>query len=339
MKQWLVVELTAWGPQTHGPLDLAGVGQLAEEGRVSLPTQVCEVGTTEWKTIRDIPELHALIAPQQPVTSTHVYQAYSIGTAFGLAFTCFKANYVKLLVVSFIWAIMYAFVQWIARPFDVVLDRFEELMDASGQDNNPVVLLMVLAVSLALVGTLIGIPVSAGSQWVGVRAMRNKLEIGDYIEPFKRLFAVLGVTAVIGLIYMIILAPMYALVLFATPAGDESKLHLASETVDPFTMFLVVLLLVCALSYLRVRLYFAPVLAIDGEVTNQQGRRLGVFAALQRSWQMTRGRVTSLLVYGLVASVVVVSTILLLVVGVYFVGLPLAMTFYGAAYETLRRSP
>jgi membrane-anchored glycerophosphoryl diester phosphodiesterase (GDPDase) len=91
--------------------------------------------------------------------------------------------------------------------------------------------------------------------------------------------------------------------------------------------------------YLSIRLYFAPVLVIDDEVTDEQGQRLGVWAALRRSWQMTSGHMLSLLVYGFLATLIIFSTLFLFCVGIFFVGLPLAMTFYGAAYETLRRSP
>jgi uncharacterized BrkB/YihY/UPF0761 family membrane protein len=54
---------------------------------------------------------------------------------------------------------------------------------------------------------------------------------------------------------------------------------------------------------------------------------------------MTSGHMLSLLVYGFLATLIIFSTLFLFCVGIFFVGLPLAMTFYGAAYETLRRSP
>jgi hypothetical protein len=339
MKQWYVVEVTASGHQTHGPLDLDGVRRLLDQGRVSLQSQACEVGALEWKSVRDISELHVLIEPQAAASSPQALPPYSIGTALELGFSSLKSNYAMLLLVALIFIAAQGVLQLLSLPLSLMAEQLDP--GGSPLDADPVYLLSLLGLVLVLTfaGIVIGIPVAAGIQWTGVRALRNKLQISDFFEPFRRFFAVLGVTAITGLIAFTVFIPAVIVLVLTIPRFDDGALRPVESVGSLLPAILVFVVSACVMLYLSIRLYFAPVLVIDDEVTDAQGQRLGVWAALRRSWQMTSGHMLSLLVYGFLATLIIFSTLLLFCVGIFFVGLPLAMTFYGAAYETLRRSP
>ena len=340
MKQWYVVEVTASGQQTHGPLDLIGVRTLVEQGRLTLQSKACEVGALEWMALADIAELRILIEPHAAAAaSIPDFPAYSIGNALEVGFVAFKSNYALLLLVTLIFLAAQGVLQLLSLPLSLMAEQFDS--GSSPLDADPVYLLSLLGLVLVLTfaGIVIGIPVAAGIQWTGVRALRNNLQISDFFEPFRRFFAVLGVTAMTGLIAFTVFMPAVIVLVLTLPRFGDGALRPVESVGGLLPAILVFVVSACVMLYLSIRLYFAPVLVIDDEVTDEQGQRLGVWAALRRSWQMTSGHMLSLLMYGFLATLIIFSTLFLFCVGIFFVGLPLAMTFYGAAYETLRRSP
>jgi hypothetical protein len=54
----------------YGPVDLDQIKQWLQDGRAGANTQVQTEGSSDWRTLRDVPELAALLAPAAPAAPT-----------------------------------------------------------------------------------------------------------------------------------------------------------------------------------------------------------------------------------------------------------------------------
>lgn len=369
MKQWYVVETAGAGQTILGPLDEAKLRELAAQGRLRPDMQACPVGATAWARVGDFPELMALFgletqaasAPalaSEPVSAAAQAQPrawelgessaaapagareqalppFGFGNAFSWSFDLFREHYGKLLLVAFVYLLLQVGMQVAAIPFQNALDTVTD----TGDFRPVMVPLFFGGLILAVASILLGIPLAAGIQWAGVRAARGELDVSDLFAPYKRFFTVLGVALLSGLLQLALALPL----VFAAVLAIGQALVGNGDLERPLNGALVGVLLLMgfatlgAMIYLSARLYFAPVLAIDPRA-NPEGQQLGVVEALKRSWELTAGRTLELVCYGIFSVVVVLATILIFCVGLFFVGFPLLIVFYGSAYELLRRS-
>lgn len=368
MKQWYVVETTGAGQTILGPLDEAGLRELAAQGRLRPEMQACPVGATAWARVGDYAELMALLggeastaaaAPSAPppaagdwnwgakvepvaaaaaaAPSEAALPPFSFGTAFAWAFDLLREHYGKLLLVAFVYLLLQMGMQVAAIPFNQTLGQASDQSDFAPY----MVPLFFGGLILAVATVLVGIPLAAGIQWAGVRAARKELDVSDLFAPYKRFFTVLGIALVSGLLQLAVALPLVfvGLLTLGSAIVDNDVLHRPVNGVLVGVLLLMAFVTLGVMIYLSTRLYFASVLAIDPRTASAQTGPLGVVEALKRSWELTSGRAFEVLAYGLCAILVAFATVLLFCVGLFFVGFPLMIVFYGSAYELLRRSP
>jgi hypothetical protein len=93
------------------------------------------------------------------------------------------------------------------------------------------------------------------------------------------------------------------------------------------TAILVGLVLICILIMLYTKLIFASLLCIDPRT------RLGVCDSIATSWRMTGPVFWPLLGLIIVMGLILIGTIIVLVLPVFFVGIPLCLAITVSAYE------
>jgi len=367
MKQWYVVETTGAGQTILGPLDEAGLRELAAQGRLRPEMQACPVGATAWARVGDYAELVALlggaaapaaaapsapppaagdwnwgaqaepVAPQAAATpSEAALPPFSFGNAFAWAFDLFREHYGKLLLIAFVYTLLQVAMQVAAIPFNQAMKQVGDHGDFAPY----LVPLFFGGLILAVATVLVGIPLAAGIQWAGVRAARKELDVSDLFAPYKRFFTVLGIALLSGLLQLAVALPLVfvGLLTLGSAVVDNDVLHRPVNGVLVGVLLLMTFVTLGVMIYLSTRLYFASVLVIDPRAASAQTGPLGVVDALKRSWELTSGRALEVLAYGFCAMLVVLATILLFCVGLFFIGFPLLIVFYGSAYELLRRS-
>lgn len=367
MKQWYVVETGGAGQTILGPLDEAQLRDLAAQGRLRPEMQACPVGATAWARVGDFPELMAFLGVQpaaapapaiaaQPVVeeprawdwsasagsapapaTEKALPPFSFGNAFSWSFELLREHYGKLLLVALVYLLLQSAMQIAGIPFNMAMETVTD-----HGDFRPVMApLFFGGLILAVASIVIGIPLAAGIQWAGVRAARKELDVSDLFAPYKRFFTVLGVALLSGLLQLALALPLViaAALAFGAAIVDKESLDRPMNAAVAGVLLLVAFVTLGAMLYLATRLYFASVLVLDPRATPEGAAPLGAVEALKHSWELTAGRTLELLAYGICAVLVVMATILIFCVGLFFVGFPLLIVFYGSAYELLRRSP
>ena len=364
MKQWYVVETTPAGQTVLGPLGMDQLRDLARSGRLTASTQVCEVGAEAWSRAAELAELRTLLDagtpssawPPAPVAASvespalggsgsggpgaaRALPPFSFGNAFELAFDVFRRSWVMLLFCALLLFAGQMVVQLAALPLQILTGGFQVEIDGAGHlqpvesslDPSQLPLVFAALVLVLVVSVLLGIPLGAAQSWIGVRAVRGKLDIADVVQPFRRYFAVLGAGLLVMLTAVLLALPggvgfvMGVAIASAAGAGDQQALGVVLALGG-------LLLVVLPSIYVQTRLLFALTVACDPE----QGD-CGPVESLKRSWAMTKGRFWVTLAYLICLVMLVVASLLLLCIGILVVGMPLYSAGLGAFYELARR--
>lgn len=229
---------------------------------------------------------------------------FTFGNAFAEGWRTLKERYATLLGVSFIYLAAM-----------VVLGYVGDFLDRMIGYPIPSLAMNILLLT----------PLGAGTFYAGASAVRGgDASVADLFLPFSRYGTVIGVS----------LLMMIAIWLCAAVAGvGFFALAVLAQGTDLVWLLVIplVIVLVVVVIYLSVRLYFAPVLAVD-----PRGPRPGVVDSLRLSWEITAGGTAlTLFLLGLCVGLIAIATAMLLFLPLLFLGLPLGLAVYGAAYTQI----
>jgi hypothetical protein len=143
---------------------------------------------------------------------------------------------------------------------------------------------------------------------------------------FKRYWPLVGLGVLVTLIFVspILIAAIF-LGFTAIMTGDSSA-AMPAITVTAIVAGLVVF---CLIIFLATRLFFTSLLCIDPRT------RLGVGASIATSWRMTGPVFWPLLGLIIVMGLILIGTTIVLVLPLFFVGIPLCLAITAAAYELI----
>jgi hypothetical protein len=279
---------------------------------------------------------------------------YSFSAAFSLAVNTFKSQWIILFLAGLILlgaGIAAGVPQWIAQ--------------AVGQASGDPGVFQFMSTVGAIVGFALNLFVSnhvfAGSVVAAANAARGHGRVADVFLGFKRYGTVLLTNLLVTLIAAGVAIVGFVPLLAAAFAADAIQGWNRNPEMQPVAAILVgtcMIAIFLTAAVIGVRIIFAPALAADPENGD-----LNAFAALWLSWSRTSGgRGFSLLglafVGGLIMIVfillfcvcarvgipdwqtqlIIYASILLLGVGYFLLGIPLALAAAGAAYQLLFRS-
>lgn len=178
-------------------------------------------------------------------------------------------------------------------------------------------------------GFLVVMPMAAGSVMLVVRISRGRpVEWADLLCGFRRFVPVVlaGFLQSLALCAAVFAAAL-VIALVAWIVGQVAQGFVLIAVIAP----LVLVGLLFAI-WLSVRLYPSVFVAADPEMP-----RISATQALARSWEITGGNVTHLVVGMLIAGLIAIASILLLCVGYLLVGVPYLAAVTAVAYDELTR--
>ena len=345
------------GSERSGPFSAAVLRDMAAGGRLAPTDLVWQEGMAAWAPATSVPGLFATFQPiAAPSLSDNPYAApalgndvsapasgdatalglasrpYSFSTAFSLAVNTFKSQWIILFLAGLILlgaGIAAGVPQWIAQAVG----------QASGDPGVFQFMSMVGAIVGFALNLLVSGPVFAGSVVAAANAARGHGRVADVFLGFKRYGTVLLATVLTALISLgvafVAYIPVMLAFLFALatrgPNGDITDS--AGLTVGLAVVATIVLILVGS-AMVTFRVIFAPVIAADPESGG-----IGALDAIRMTWRRTSvGTGFSLLGLAFVVGLIMIVSILLLCVGYFLLGIPLALATAGAAYQLLFRS-
>ncbi|MEO1007730.1 MAG: hypothetical protein AAFX79_04140 [Planctomycetota bacterium] len=179
-----------------------------------------------------------------------------------------------------------------------------------------------------LASLLITTPLGIGAGMLA--AMRYRDGTGTLSTLFIG-FSRYGVVVLIALLYMIGLWGF--IFIGAVVVGIAAAAAIAAAgSVGLVVPIVLGLALYAVLIYFAIRLWFATMLAVD-----PLGAKPGSIEAIQLSWYLTHGKVSTLFVTGVVLTLILIASILLLILPFVFYGLPLAACVTGVLYVLVCR--
>ncbi len=233
---------------------------------------------------------------------------YSFQNAFEIGFRTFQRHYVALLL----GALIYVCVSVIGSATTMILDYAIP----------PVGTVLNWLYSFLVVG-----PTMVFVTFLGVRGARGQSVSVEDIQSLLPQYGVLLLYSLLtSVLAMLVFLPFAAIggVVIAAAIGTN-----ANELL--WLLVPVILLAFVVFSYLVARVIVGNYRLIDPALP-----KIGVIDAMKQSWALTAGVTAwSLVALGLVASLLMFASILLLCVGFLFLGLPLMFAIYGAAYAML----
>jgi hypothetical protein len=244
---------------------------------------------------------------------------FSIGNAFSLGWSGFKARYGLLLGASALYLLIY-FAAEIVFSVTAIFTLLPLASWAAGFLLHPVLGLGLVVIAL--------------------HAVRGRhTEIGDLFVGFKRYWPVVGTNALVTLIvWGVTLVPIavFAFVLgLLLPAlggtggtGGSAQFGVIAMVVLGVVVVLVPILLI----YPRVLL--APMICLDTEI-----KTVGVTDAISLSWKMTgeKGVRGGIIGVGFLLVMIFVACFVLLILPVVFFAMPLGIAVYAALYWQVSR--
>jgi hypothetical protein len=148
--------------------------------------------------------------------------------------------------------------------------------------------------------------------------------MGTLFAGFRRYWPLVGIGVLLMLIFV---GPIVVAALFLGFGALLMPITSAAAPAITVTAILVGLVLICILIMLYTKLIFASLLCIDPRT------RLGVCDSIATSWRMTGPVFWPLLGLIIVMGLILIGTIIVLVLPVFFVGIPLCLAITVSAYE------
>ncbi|HZW07979.1 MAG TPA: hypothetical protein VFF65_12725 [Phycisphaerales bacterium] len=245
---------------------------------------------------------HAAPSPLYPASPSIALPPYTFEGAWSAGLAVFKTNYPMLLAAG---AILVG-VQVVASIIQAALEQVEPCLASFWS----------LGISLG-----VSIPLGVSNFLIGARAARGgKVELADLLLGYRRLGWLILWTLAFGVAAVIALIPGVLVVMaVASSAGQDAALIAG--------IALAVLVYLPLFIYFGTRLYFVLPILVDPAIP-----KLSLGDAVKASWSLTRTSWLSLFALGFVVGLLLVATILLLCVGVIFLGYPVYLSVIGAAY-------
>ncbi len=184
------------------------------------------------------------------------------------------------------------------------------------------------------------VPITGGMYWMGTRAARGQTpQLRDILQGYRRFPSLIGTLVVLCFVLLIpilLAAAVNAAILYfgvgfeafndgvqRADFDDCSRAAVACGTAWAFICLIV-------MYWMAIRLLFVWLI-----VTDESLGSVGPMRAMELSWRMTSGKALSLLGLFITTGVMAAATFCCCVLPLIFVGVPLALTQYGVAYNML----
>jgi hypothetical protein len=238
---------------------------------------------------------------------------FTFEAAFAKGMALFKSRYGGLLAATLVFILLLVGVGLAKALVNSVLGADPDQTSATATDH--------------LIDIFISVPLTAGILLIALQHLRGESPaMGTLFAGFRRYWPLVGIGVLLMLIFM---APVVVAALFlgfgALFLGGTSA-ALPAITV---TAILVGLVLICIFIMLYTKLIFASLLCIDPRT------RLGVCESISTSWRMTGPDFWPLLGLIIVMGLILIGTSILLVLPLFFVGIPLCLAITVSAYELI----
>lgn len=195
------------------------------------------------------------------------------------------------------------------------------------------VLAQFIGSMVPMIGFLAGIalaPLSTAAAYQVVRVLKGERPgVGDIFQVFgPRYLGLVVINFLVGLIMLVGVVPAGLSIVMVALAASSGETALVVVAVAVGSVVAIGAMLVG--TYLYMRASFAGLLYMEAPVGS-----LDMIKAIGVSWNQTRGHGMSLLGMSLLVWLLSVGSVLLLIVGVFLIGVPLAVSVMGAAYVML----
>ena len=170
-------------------------------------------------------------------------------------------------------------------------------------------------------------PFGAGILLIALLHLRGESPaMGTLFAGFRRYWPLVGIGVLMTLIFAAPIVVAALILGFGVLLTGDTSAAVPAITV---TAILVVLVLICIVILLSTKLIFSSLLCIDPRT------RLGVCDSIATSWRMTGPVFWPLLGLIIVMGLILIGTMIVLVLPLFFVGIPLCLAITVSAYELI----
>ena len=340
------------GPFTIAELEaMAARGELVGPGGV-MP-QVCPEGDAVWRPVSMIPELADLMGrllasgagaasagaasalprigaaspalwppPRVPGTDPLQGIGFTFEQVFGLGWRTLQSNYLLLLGAT-------AVTLGVSLAGSLSIAVIDAMALRSG--GTAAIALRVISALLNLgFNLLVNLPITLGSIWLVVPIVRGEpARFAELLAPYRRLLHLIATSLLMG---VLLLASAFVGILVVV-GGAAWASGTRGSAGGVATLVLGVVLMLVPVVLLSARLAPAYLLVLDPRASPQGP--LGPLQALAEAWRITRGRMWTVVGIGLVIGLIALFSVLACFLPWIFLGNPLSLAVYGAAYAVL----
>lgn len=304
----------------EGPLDLAAITALYQEGKIAPDALVWEEGKPDWVPASTVLAMNGnagMGSASVDAALTGSVGRVDIGACLNEGFRAFGDHWGTLVLGTLIAIVI---PMAINIPFTIA-DMALGGLPQGGKPPEMNLARGLVALASVVVGMAIQPPLQAGYILLVLQALRGRPELGTLFQPYKTCWMKL-----VGATVLIFLAFMVAALL---PAGGLFYALTQKQILLAGVFGFVLLLLVSYVSLCFI--YVSPLIADAG---------CGVFEALQRSVQAVNANLLQIFALSVVALVLYIAGLLLCCVGL-LATLPIALAIIMAAYRQIlmRQSP
>ena len=238
---------------------------------------------------------------------------FTFEAAFAKGMSLFKSRYGGLLAATLVFILLLVGVGLAKALVNSVLGADPDQTSATPTDH--------------LIDIFISVPLTAGIFLIALQHLRGESPaMGTLFAGFRRYWPLVGIGVLLMLIFMapVVVAALFLGFGFLFIGGTS-----AAVPAITVTAILVGLVLICIFIMLYTKLIFSSLLCIDPRT------RLGVCDSIATSWRMTGPDFWPLLGLIIVMGLILIGTFILLVLPLFFVGMPLCLAITVSAYELI----
>jgi hypothetical protein len=236
---------------------------------------------------------------------------FTFDAAFAKGMALFKSRYGGLLAATLVFILVLLGVGLVKAMVNSVLGVDPNHTSPTATDH--------------LIDIFFTVPLTAGILLITLLHLRGESPaMGTLFAGFRRYWPLVGIGVLLMLIFV---GPIVVAALFLGFGALLMPITSAAAPAITVTAILVGLVLICILIMLYTKLIFASLLCIDPRT------RLGVCDSIATSWRMTGPVFWPLLGLIIVMGLILIGTIIVLVLPVFFVGIPLCLAITVSAYE------